>query len=489
MKATLMELTLFIIYFFYGLAFFTMGLAMALESWSASSLAEARVLLPLAAFGLIHGTHEWIDSYVIQAHWFGIPIPAWLPWLRLGLLVASFLALAVFGVQSLRQIPGSMPLVLKRSSLTLAVFICFIITSCGLTLAQTRVSFLDLLNVLSRYLLAFPASALASLGLFYTGRSNPHLDKDILRQLDGAAIGFAGYALTQLFVPPLDIFPANVLNTELFQNTVGVPIQLVRTLAAGVIMVCLLRAARKKEEVRRVEFMTAQQARIDAMEQQQELRRELLQHTVHAQEEERTRIARELHDETAQTLSAFTLELAALQDRRCHRSDVKSIVDHLQSLSRDMSQGLYRMVHDLRPAQLDDLGLVPALRFLAAQDLHPRGMEITFEVLGKSRRLDPLIETVLFRVGQEALTNLARHANVQQGHMLIDYTDRAVTLRVSDRGRGFDPLQNFHPPHGWGLAGMKERVEAVGGTLTIHSAPGEGTLIEVHVPLKGKESK
>ncbi len=114
------------------------------------------------------------------------------------------------------------------------------------------------------------------------------------------------------------------------------------------------------------------------------MRRELLRHTVHAQEDERARIARELHDETAQSLSAFTLELAALQDDNLRKPEIKGIVKRLQALSRDMSQGLYRLVHDLRPAQLDDLGLVPALRFLIDQDFHPRGMDIAFEVKGTS---------------------------------------------------------------------------------------------------------
>lgn len=483
-----MEQAHVIIFFFYGLAFFTMGLAMALESWRTSSLADARVLLPLASFGMIHGVHEWIDSYVTQARLLGATLPGLLPWLKLGFLVASFLSLALFGFQSLRQISGTLPVALKRSSFILAGFVCIIITGCGLTLAQTRVSFLDLMNVLARYLLAVPTSALATLGLFYTGRYNPRLNRDISRQLDGAALGFGVYTATHLFVPSLDIFPANVLNMEMFLQTFGFPIQIIRTAAAGVIMVGLLRATKKTEEARRVEFITAQQARITSMEQQQELRRELLQHTVHAQEEERARIARELHDETAQTLSAFTLELAALQDKHLHKPELKQIVGRLQSLSRDMSQGLYRLVHDLRPAQLDDLGLVPALRYLAAVDLHQRDIDISFEVHGKSLRLDPLIETVLFRVGQEALTNLARHAQVNQGHMVIHFTEDSVTLQVSDRGRGFNPTENFRPPHGWGLAGMKERVEAVGGTLKIHSAPGQGTLMEVQVPLKGKES-
>ena len=250
----------------------------------------------------------------------------------------------------------------------------------------------------------------------------------------------------------------------------------------------MLGALKESERVRQVDFLSAQKARMDALEQQQELRRELLRHTVRAQEDERARIARELHDETAQTLSAFTLELATLQNDKLRKSDMKQTVERLQTLSRDMSQGLYRLVHDLRPAQLDDLGLVPAMRFLVDQDCCPLGLRVNIEVNGTPRRLPALVETVLFRVGQEALANLARHAQVHEGRVEIVYGGTDVTLRVVDRGRGFDPTENFHPPHGWGLAGMKERVESIDGTLQIISAPGQGTTIEVCVPADVKET-
>jgi signal transduction histidine kinase len=345
------------------------------------------------------------------------------------------------------------------------------------------------LDGMARYLLAVPASTLAALGLFYIGRNANPFNHTLTGWLSGAALGFSFYALTHLFVHPIAMFPANILNEDSFRAAFGFPIQAVRTVTAIVITVCLLRATQMTDESRKAELLVAQQARVDALEQQQDLRRELLRHTVRAQEDERTRIARELHDETAQTLSAFTLELATLRNIKSHRPEVTRTVDRLQELSRDMSQGLYRLVRDLRPAQLDDLGLVPALRFLIEQDCCPHGLHLDFKVEGTPRRLDPLVETVLFRVGQEALTNLARHAQVQEGRVEIVYAATRVTLKVSDCGRGFDPAENFPPPHGWGLAGMKERVESAGGILQIESAPGQGTVIDVRIPLEGKEQQ
>lgn len=227
---------------------------------------------------------------------------------------------------------------------------------------------------------------------------------------------------------------------------------------------------------------------MEALETQQILRRKLLQDTVRAQEEERARIARELHDETAQMLSAFMLELANLQNDKLRKSEMKRTVERLQTLNRAMSQELYRLVHNLRPAQLDDLGLVPALRCLCEDGCRKFKLRLDFEVRGTPRRIEPLVETALFRVAQEALKNLEAHSQVQEGRLEIQYAENEVVLRIIDHGRGFDPAQDFHPPHGWGLLGMQERVDAMGGMLNIDSAPGRGTTIEARVPLEVKET-
>jgi len=212
------------------------------------------------------------------------------------------------------------------------------------------------------------------------------------------------------------------------------------------------------------------------------LRSELLRHTVRAQEEERARIARELHDETSQVLTAFTLDLATLSKTIPNQRRARDLVERLQSLSRQMSQALYRLVHDLRPAQLDDLGLVPALEYLKENSLS-KGLDVSIAVEGRPRRLDPIVETVLFRVAQEALTNTVRHARTEQAKMSLHYKTQEILLRISDCGVGFNPVESFIPPRGWGLAGIRERVESVSGALKIDSTPGKGTIVEVTIPL------
>ncbi len=480
--------SLFIVFFVYGLAFFGMGLAMAMEAGRPSALAEARVLRPLAGFGLLHGTHEWLESYLLQAASLDTPLPDWLPWLRLGLLIGSFSSLLLFAFQALRMVKRPLRRNHKIMVGILAGYFIFIPISAALTYQHGQVPWNNVVDALARYLLAVPASALAAMGL----RARSHQARDVSPRLSLdlglAALAFAFYTLTQLFVHPIEMFPAKFVNEESFLALVGFPIQLARTAAAIFITVGLLRATQAADGIRQRELFSAQQARLESLEQQESLRRELLQHTVRAQEEERARIARELHDETAQTLSAFTLELAGLQNDKLRKPEMKQTVGRLQNLSNDMARGIYRLVHDLRPSQLDDLGLVPALRFLCEQKCRKFNLNLDFEIIGAARRLDPHVETVLFRVGQEALKNLAIHSQVQEGRVEIVYAEKDVTLRVLDRGRGFDPTENFHPPHGWGLAGMKERVESIGGTLQIISAPGQGTTIEVRVPLYGKET-
>jgi two-component system sensor histidine kinase UhpB len=250
-----------------------------------------------------------------------------------------------------------------------------------------------------------------------------------------------------------------------------------------------MRAMQIVEKERQQQLLIVQQARLEALERIQEemskretLRRELLRHTVRAQEEERARIARELHDETSQVLTAFSLDLATLKTVVCDRSEVKTLVDRLQDLSKQMSQGLYRLVHDLRPAQLDDLGLISALEYLK-DDSFSSGLEVLINVQGKGRRLDSAIETVLFRVAQEALHNVVRHAQIREAQITLVYQPQEITLKIEDSGSGFNTVQPFTPPHGWGLAGMRERVESVGGQLLIESEPGMGTVVEVAVPV------
>jgi signal transduction histidine kinase len=147
---------------------------------------------------------------------------------------------------------------------------------------------------------------------------------------------------------------------------------------------------------------------------------------------------------------------------------------------------LRRLMHDLRPSVLDDLGLVPALRWYAERHFAPRGIYVRFEVGPLPARLPYEMETALFRAAQEALTNVSRHAGAETVLVEIAAANGQVMLEIEDDGQGFDPSSVVPRPgdlRGLGLLGMRERVELFGGSVTINSKPGRGTHVAIRVPL------
>lgn len=483
-----MSTELLLVYFVYGLAFYGMGLAVLLETGRAASPADARSLSCLAAFGIIHGTHEWLEAYLSLAGAAGAVVPSWLAWVRIGFLAVSFGFLLAYAALSLRDVS---PRYKQRSwHFGLLIIWGLIVVNAALHAYEgLAIPWIGLLDTLSRYILAVPAAFLAGLALRADALAAAAGGrKAVAASLRLAAFSFIIYALTQVFVHPLDLFPARIINQESFLAILGIPVQVIRAVMATLIAVGVLRALQAVEQERRAELVSADRARVSALEQRDTMRRDLLSHIVRSQEDERARIARELHDEIAQLLSAFSLELATLRSK-LKRADTTQMVDHLQDLSRQMSQGLYHLVRDLRPSHLDNLGLVPALNFIFSQDFRPRGLEVLFNVSGNPIRLPGLVETGMFRVAQEALTNVVRHAQVGEVRVDLTYEGHRVLLRVSDFGCGFRPDEKFRAPRGWGLAGMRERVESLAGELRLTSTPGEGTTIEVVVPVDPKEQK
>jgi signal transduction histidine kinase len=478
------QIAFVLVYFIYGLSFFTLGIAITREAWHTSSFSERRVLIPLAVFGLMHGMHEWLEIIILQGIWLKSPFPAQLSWIRVGWLAASFIPLILFGCLSLNG--NHRKLDLLAGVVLLASFFVLV----ALQPRRDPTGLVPRIDALARYSLAVPGSLIAGFALYKNSTQRKSENRRSLSQaLLVSAVGFTVYGLTQVFVSPVNMFPATVINSAVFSQTFGFPIQAIRAGVGLLITVNSLGAIKILGDEREAQLNAAKQARLEALERLQHetaeretMRRELLRHTVLAQEEERTRIARELHDETAQLLTAFSLNLATLQLSLPKKSEINQLANRLQEQSKQLSQGIYRLVHDLRPAQLDDLGLIPALQYLAEREREHIGLQVALEVDGTIQRLDPIIETVIFRVAQEALTNVGRHAGVCQAAMRIVYAPTQVCLQIKDEGVGFDLQKELVPPHGWGLAGMRERVEAVRGELSVSSAPGKGTTVEVKIP-------
>lgn len=673
------------VYFFYGLAFFTLGLVVLLESGRASEFRFARALAPLAWFGLVHGAHEWFEMFYIFAgeRTAGVPL-ALIEAIRLGTLVASFLLLLDFGMRLLPNAEAR-PAAARWQTFGMGVLWLLAVLIFEWRHRPDLRAFADAADVLARYTLAIPGALLAAWALL---RERRDFHARGMSQYGGsllwAGLAFIVYGTVgQIFPRPSLVFPSQTINSVLFFETLGFPIQLVRGLAAAGIAFHLAKALRAFEAESRVRLARANKARIEAqaaaLDAQQRrsnevealntelraiagelaslvdmsrilsasfdlkqmagealrhmvrsfpraccavvfLRRpdggyellrayrrpeapmpvvpppvtelcvragevggpvgarldghvivlgpesfneargfrsfgaplkskdrtfgslalssvenveplgpddlrmltafaqqfataidnirlyeivqereaqleDLVARLVHAQEDERKRIARELHDDTGQKLSAMGMGLAALEvalepgDTNRGPGRAATVLRNLREMNDQAIRELRNIMADLRPAQLDDLGLVPALKWYISQFQARNPLpQVRLTVDRAPGRLPPEHETVLFRVAQEALTNARRHAEATEVAIRLTQVDSVVELEIRDNGVGFDPKQppRHEPGSGLGLPGMRERVGLVSGTLQIESAPGHGACIRVMLPLQGK---
>ncbi len=225
----------------------------------------------------------------------------------------------------------------------------------------------------------------------------------------------------------------------------------------------------------------------DALREKEEARAKLLRQVIVAQEDERRRIARELHDETSQALTALDVGLkTASMAPATTPEEVKARLAPLKVQAAGMLEEIQRMIRDLRPSLLDDQGLTSAIDWYAELRLKSQGIRVEWERVGPERRLPRELETTLFRVAQEGISNIARHAQAENVSIVLGMEESEVTLEIEDDGKGFDTAKVF-PGSGvggaYGLLGMRERVSLFGGHLIVESRPGEGTRIQAKIPI------
>ena len=676
--STFLTQNIVFVYFLYGLAFFSVGLVVILESARASEFRFARGLPALAAFGLLHGTHEWYEMFqIFAAHEGGRAAGTPEEVVRTALLATSFLCLMAFGIRLLPDADRSPRLTAWRVAGIAGVYLAGV-ALIGWRWRPSPADWLASADVLARYSLGIPSALLASWALLrerrdFHARGMSGYGQDLL----WAALAFFIYgAFSQLFSRASLLYPSQFLNTALFLRVFGVPIQVLRSLAAVAIAVTLGRALRAFELESRLRLEQANKARLEAQAvaldaqqrrveetealnaqlqttaqelsalvemsriltstvdlerllhdalyqivhsfgpagcsviflkrpdgglelaaryqrpnattpaqlppltrtaadafaaerpaaagldgevrvlnddhlpghdayrtlavplhakgqlfggvvltswqedepfgqaelrlliafgqqlaasienaglyqvlQQRETRlEELVRQLVKAQEEERQRIARELHDETGQKLTALAMGLAAVESASATDAErAARLVRELRELAGQSITELRNVMSDLRPSQLDDLGLVPALRWYVGS-YRARHPELTVNLTAERppQRLPSQYETVLFRIAQEALANVAKHAHASHVTVQLCQELDRVRLEVIDDGSGFDvslQSQVRGEEHGWGLVGIRERAALVAGKCTIKSQPGTGTRVSVELPL------
>jgi signal transduction histidine kinase len=477
--------TLIVIYFFYGLAFFSMGLAVTLELGRGSDTRLRHALQPLAAFALLHAIHEWFEMFQL----FGVlneinfhPLIA--ESLRLALLSFSFLSLAAFGGYLLA--PEGHP---QRMSMLLPLALAAIWGFGALIIGdryEGRYVLWSAVDVWTRYTLGIPGALLASAGLVHQQRVFRQAGlREFGRDSLWAAIAFLWYGLVgQVFTRTSPLFPSTLVNAEIFMEVFGFPIQIVRATAAVTAAIFISRVLRAFDYETRNQIETLQNARLSEAQRREALQHLLFKRVVEAQEAERQRIARELHDETGQSLTAIGLGLRSISTLLRRDADkAAQNVRQLESTTARALNELQRLIADLRPSHLDDFGLPATLRWYAKSLEERVPININVQIEGESQQLSLEANTTIFRIFQEALTNVLKHANASEVHVRLAYLPEEITLQVRDNGDGFDPAIRANPARlTWGLTGMEERAALLDGKVKIYSTPGVGTLVELRVP-------
>jgi signal transduction histidine kinase len=218
------------------------------------------------------------------------------------------------------------------------------------------------------------------------------------------------------------------------------------------------------------------------------LRRQLLAREIKVQEEERRRIARELHDEAGQSLTGLIMSLDALEQALPADGRQQGHFRRYLTEARDIASGtlqeIRRVIFDLRPTLLDDLGLAAAVDWYAKTSLSKAGIQPVVRASGLDSRLPQRVEVALYRLVQEAVTNAIKHSYARQCTVSLTWSDGTVYTVVEDDGRGFDPdkIDRAGEEH-LGIVGMQERVRSLGGQFAIDSRPGGGTRVHIRIPL------
>ena len=227
---------------------------------------------------------------------------------------------------------------------------------------------------------------------------------------------------------------------------------------------------------------------LEAVTKHREELQRLSTQLIHAQEAERKRISQELHDEMGQALTAMSINLSVIEKEMPPQLTLM-IGERLEETAFLVDQTLEQvreLALNLRPSMLDDLGLLPTLRWYVGRYAKRLSLKVELEAIDLEERLPREMETVLYRMVQEALTNIAKHAQASSVHIRMEGKDSTVSMAIEDNGRGFDTDEveaRERSERGAGLLGMRERISNLGGSLSIRSRPGQGTHLSAELPL------
>ncbi|MEY4484315.1 MAG: hypothetical protein RL693_1767 [Verrucomicrobiota bacterium] len=249
-----------------------------------------------------------------------------------------------------------------------------------------------------------------------------------------------------------------------------------------------IRQRKMVEESLRSSEQTTSELLGESHRMQEELR-DLSHQLLSAQEEERRKISRELHDVISQTLTGINVRLAELKvESRANTDSLQHKIESTQLLVEQSVEIVHRFARELRPTLLDDLGLIPALQAFMKSFMEETGIRVSLKCFAGVEQLDEDKRTVLYRVAQESLTNVARHSKASRADVCIQRLDERIRMEIVDDGQGFEVqgTSSAKKSNRLGLLGMRERVEMVGGLFCVESTPGNPTTVRVEIPVESK---
>lgn len=443
----------------YGQVFFVLGLAIFMQSRRHSRLKLARDLRWLALFGILHALYEWGHVFIpIQTEYLPTLAITILVMAQAFLLAVSFAALLIFGfVLADPPAPGLRWLVIGLAAGWLLLALFAHLTDLP---SPDRV---HLLTTAARYLLALPGGLLAAFGLYRRSYLLASADARYGRMLRLAAWSLVAYALVAgLNVAPAPFFPANFINSRIFIEWIGIPVEVLRSIVGLILTVSIIRA---------LEFFEAE---VDHLIEKMEVG------SVRAAERER--IGQEIHDGAMQGVYSVGLILDSMT-KHIDNTLAGQRLEQAQQVLAQVIIGLRRYMTSLRAVPPEGSLAVE----LAALTADPRFRSLIHIRLDMPHAIDVDASSTGHIVGlvQEALSNVVRHARASQVVVSLMQTGKALHLTIQDDGQGFVPTQ---VASGYGLLTMRNHAQLLGGQMSIDSTPGKGTLVKLILPHEAKDA-
>ena len=440
-----------IVLFIYGQVFFILGLSIFLQSRRYSRLKLARHLRWLAAFGILHGFHEWGMVFIpIQEQYLKDQAITVLHILHIVLLTLSFLCLLKFGLEMLEANRY------VNLSLYILPVIWVIIFIYALNTYTETSKWVNLSSVWSRYLLGAPGAFTASIGLYQFANESKHISNQrSYRMLQVAGVSLLVYAiLGGLIVPDEPFFPANMLNYTLIESLLGIPVQVYRSLIGIVLAYSMIRSM----EIFEIE--------VDQMIEQMEIS------TI--QSVERDRIGQEIHDGVLQSIYSASLITSSLTSLT---QDNPILSERIQQVKEVLNQAIVELRGYMVSLRIpkSNTTLKNELTKLINQPRFAGLLKITLDVPAKDT-LSPSQISHIFSIVQEGLSNIVRHAHAKNANIFFEPSEQNYLLSIVDDGIGFDP-QNIK--QGFGLQTVHDHTQLLGGEFSIDSQPNRGTTIRI----------